>query len=324
MENHPPGVSVTAPISPAMQRANLILFRPFDLGKWFAIGFCAFLANLGQGGNGGRYNRAATVKGNASGSQPQMNNYLSHARDYLHANLGWIIPLAVVLFVIVIAVTILLLWLQSRGAFMLLHCVALNRGEVGVPWRKYAPEAHSLWLFRLVLGAVSMVLVLPFIAWLVWMFLAMSANHRQFDLRVILLFVEVGLGWFCISLPLFIASVFTRQFVVPIMYLRGGTCMDAWRILLPILAANAGRFILYILFQIVIGIVVMFLLIAFILCTCCIGAVLLVIPYIGSVVLLPVTIFLRSYSLIYLAQYGPEFDVFRAGENPGWEPIPAA
>ena len=44
-------ISVINPISPAIERTKLVLFRPFDLGKWFKLGFCAFLATLGEGGS---------------------------------------------------------------------------------------------------------------------------------------------------------------------------------------------------------------------------------------------------------------------------------
>jgi hypothetical protein len=36
------------------------------------------------------------------------------------------------------------------------------------------------------------------------------------------------------------------------------------------------------------------------------------IPYLGTVLMLPILVFERSYSLYYLAQYGPEWDVFAA------------
>jgi len=36
-----------------------------------------------------------------------------------------------------------------------------------------------------------------------------------------------------------------------------------------------------------------------------------VIPFLGTVLLLPVHVFKRSYSLYYLAQYGEEYDTFR-------------
>ena len=36
-------ISVALPISPAMDRVKRVLFQPFDLGKWFMIGFGAWL-----------------------------------------------------------------------------------------------------------------------------------------------------------------------------------------------------------------------------------------------------------------------------------------
>ncbi len=46
-------VSVIDPVTPAIDRVKLILFKPFELRKWFVIGFCAWLAYLGAGGGGG-------------------------------------------------------------------------------------------------------------------------------------------------------------------------------------------------------------------------------------------------------------------------------
>jgi hypothetical protein len=54
--------------------------------------------------------------------------------------------------------------------------------------------------------------------------------------------------------------------------------------------------------------------------TCCIACCLMIIPYIGTVLLLPVFAFGRSYSLYYLAQYGPHYDVFPP--DPAPTPLP--
>jgi len=82
---------------------------------------------------------------------------------------------------------------------------------------------------------------------------------------------------------------------------------------MALLSANKLRFTLYLLFQIVIRIVITVIVgigvcIGF--CLCC-ASCLLFIPYIGTVILLPVLVFTRAYSLYYLQQYGPQYDVFR-------------
>ena len=49
----PVEINVVEPVSPALERVKRVLFQPFDLGKWFVIGFCAWLACLGEGGGSG-------------------------------------------------------------------------------------------------------------------------------------------------------------------------------------------------------------------------------------------------------------------------------
>jgi hypothetical protein len=53
-----------------------------------------------------------------------------------------------------------------------------------------------------------------------------------------------------------------------------------------------------------------------VLATCCVAGCLLGIPYLGTVLFLPVLVFLRSYSACFLAQFGPDYDVFRVVPAP--------
>src|SRR2546426_9583856 len=48
--------SVTRPVSQAIDRVKRVLFQRFNAGKWFVIGFCAWLASLGGGGFHGGFN----------------------------------------------------------------------------------------------------------------------------------------------------------------------------------------------------------------------------------------------------------------------------
>jgi hypothetical protein len=118
----------------------------------------------------------------------------------------------------------------------------------------------------------------------------------------------------CLIIPTVIIFVlidkFTTDFVVPIMFLRQGTTVTAWREFWRLLTANKGKFALYILFQIVIAIAVGVIVMACVCITCCCLGCILSIPYIGTVALLPILAFDRSYTLLYLRQYGSEFDVF--------------
>jgi hypothetical protein len=77
-----------------------------------------------------------------------------------------------------------------------------------------------------------------------------------------------------------------------------------------LIGPNTGEFVLYILFQIVIVLAIGAITLAAILVTCCIAGCVMLIPYIGTVLLLPVLVFKRAYSLYYIAQYGPAYNVF--------------
>lgn len=298
-------MSVIDPIGPAFEKVKTILFRPFDLGKWFTIGFCAWLAYLGSGGGGGN-------GGGRGGGAPDAREGFGQAKEFVLENLGWIIP--VVIFVVMLGIVLWLVftWLSSRGRFMFLHCVAENKAEVKVPWAKFRQHAHSLFLFRIVLGLIGFAAIgLPCL--FVFGLIAIMVAGNVPGVAAVLGFVMIGLIVAAIWITLFLVGKLTTDFVVPIMFLRTTSCTAGWQEFLTILSANKARFVLYILFQIVIAIVIFTIIsMGFCIgcCFCCVS-LLLLIPYIGTVILLPVLVFKRAYSLLYLRQFGPEFDVFR-------------
>jgi len=310
-------VSVVEPLTPAIERVKTILFRPFDLGKWFAIGFCAWLAHLGRGGGGGG---GGGMPGGGSGGGSEIRNGFFHARDYVMANLPWIVPVAIVGFVLIVALWLLVVWLSSRGRFMFLHCVANNRAEVKVPWSKYERQANSLFVFRLILGVIGVFAVFGPIVF-VGLLITGMVSAGQPAVGGIAGAVFIVLAIILISICLAVVVLFTGDFVEPIMLMRMTSCTAAWGEFVGILGANKGRFFLYVLFKIVIdmaiGVVVMLIVCA----TCCCAGCLLAIPYIGTVLALPLLVFKRAYPLYYLQQYGPQYDIFASEEQaPPQEP----
>jgi hypothetical protein len=296
-------ISVTRPISQAIERVRQILFNPFDLGKWFTIGFCAWLARLGESGGsgGGNFNGNSNHGGD-------VHQQFEHARTYVVENLYWIMPVAICAAVFIFALMAIFIWLNSRGKFMFLHCVALNRAEVVEPWHRYEAQANSLFWFRLALAAIWMVIAIPFAVLMVIVTLPMFRNDA-WNFGGMLLLGGLFTGLFLIGMCFLLIRKLTTDFVVPIMFLRGNRCVEAWREFRQLLGANFGNFVLYLLFQIVIGLVVGLMTLA-ILIACCLLCCVLAIPYLGTVLLLPLIMFHRAYSLCYLAQYGPRFNVF--------------
>jgi uncharacterized RDD family membrane protein YckC len=93
--------------------------------------------------------------------------------------------------------------------------------------------------------------------------------------------------------------------------------MRAWSVFLKLFSRRAGHFLLYGIFIFVLIIMVVIAVIIFGFVTCCIGFLLLIIPYVGSVVLLPVSYTFRAFSVEFLEQFGEEFTIFPEEEvNP--------
>ena len=117
----------------------------------------------------------------------------------------------------------------------------------------------------------------------------------------------VGLLWVLYGLFAGLVSRCLEDFVIPIMYRFDLTAMEAWGRFLKLLKPNFWRVVLYALFTIVLGMAAGMAVLALILITCCIAGCLLGLPYIGAVVMLPVSVFFRFYSIEYLAQFGQEY-----------------
>lgn len=304
MNTQASAISVTVPFSQAIDRVKLVLFRPFDLGKWLVIGFCAWLAQLGEQGFGGNFNFGG---GHDHGGN--VRHEFEQAKEFVMNNLYWIIPVTIAVVTIGIALWLVFTWLNSRGKFMFLHCVALNKSEVVVPWQKFAHQGNSLFLFRILLGLIGTVLTLPLVAVILITIFHMIQRGEP-SAGGILMSIGVMLVVIALAIVFTLIGKLTKDFVVPIMFLRGAGWRKGWGEFWGLLTANFGHFILYLLFQIVLALAIGAIVLVVVLATCCIAGCLLALPYLGTVLFLPVLVFSRSYSLHYLAQYGGDYDVF--------------
>lgn len=287
-------VSVIDPIGKAIDRVKEILFNPFDFSKWMAIGLCAWLASIGSGGFHFNF--------------PSNTNYDSFKefKYFFMQNMIWLVPLLIALTAISTVLFILFLYLRCRGRFMFLNCIALNSSQVSEPWKKYSSHANKLFIFSIIAGMIfffsATALLIPV------MFLVYA---KFFKAQLLLVFIGAALMILLLSLVFMIFSKLTHDFVVPIMYLRTSSCVDAWKEFLQLLSKNKLNITVYILFQIVIQMAIIAIVLATICLTCCLACCLYALPYVWAVVLLPLLAFSRAYSLYYMQQFGEAYDVFK-------------
>jgi len=307
----PPDVQVIRPFNQAIELTKTILFRPFDLTKWFIIGFAAWLANLGGGGG---MNVPTTNWRTSTRNNPAFDGL----RDTIHqTSTATLIVGLVVLGILILGLIILFAWLRARGRLMFTDCVVRNRAAVKEPWREFRSLGNSLFLFSLLVGlgflALTLILGLPFIA-----MVARGHHHPPNPLAIVMIVVWAGV--------VFIAGIawaLINHLMVPIMYRRRCRALDAFRAAIGVINANPGEITIYCLFWIL-----LFIATAIIGCvatclTCCVAAL----PYIGTVILLPIFVCLRGFGLLFLRQFGPDYDVWfglpetTAGvTDPGYNP----
>ena len=301
------------PLSRAWGRMVKALFRPFDLHTWLIVGFTAFLAGLtdwnGGGGSGGN--------GRGDADFEDVLNFPYVAWEWLLDHPGWFTLILFGLMVVILLV-FLLTWLSSRGKFMFLDNVVHDRARVTKPWHEFRSLGNSLFLWRICFGFIFFVV---FTTFLVFCFLSLyNLYESYFPPQTTILSI---MGLVALAVLLFIVAgyvtLFLNDFVVPIMYQNRMTVIPAWGRFLQLFSRHILYFLLYGILMFLLHITAIICVIMIGLMTCCIGLLFLIIPYVSSVLTLPISYTFRAFSLEFLGQFGPEFRVFPQTEDTSLE-----
>ena len=297
MNGTEPKIEIFKPFGEAFELTKKILFQPFDLMKWLVIGFAAFLSgHLGGVGINFRPRQANHM----------LPPHFDHWRPWLQITIAFFALL-------VFALIIVLVWLKARGNFIFTHCVVRNRAAIREPWREYRKEGNSYFLFFLAIMLGVLVLVAIMIATFIALgWLGYHARERSpitFIGSLLFLFV------FWLSISIFIGVV--SYFMAPVMYRRRCRALEAFRDVTLLIAHNLSSFVLFCLFGIVLVLAVLMIGTIVTCATCCLAAL----PYIGTVILLPLFVCLRAFGLLFLRQFGPDYDVWMNFTPPEFLPV---
>jgi len=300
-----PQISVSEPVTQAIECARIICFDPFDFKKWFVIGFCAFLALLLQ--DGGLNIQIPDFSGPGRGPNP-----LQGALDWIKANVGLTVLIALAWFAFVFALWQLCVWLSCRGLFMFMHCIIFNRAEVVEPWHRYASLGNQLFKLAAIANAAWMGLSILSMAaglGLAWNDIV-AGRFSAVSITALVLFVLVAVGMW-IFFEIFHAIL--RDFVAPAMYLRNIGPVEAWRVVrAEIFDGRLGTIAIFYLLRIATHFVHSTAAVL----VCCVTLCLAGLPYLGRVATLPVLVFHRAYPLYFLEQFGPQWKFFPEAPPP--------
>ena len=303
MNGSEPRIEIFKPFGEAFELMKKILFHPFELKKWLVIGFAAWLANLGAGGGGiGNFNYPDNRREGAE----KFNEAIGQIPQPVLITGICVLICVVLLFIVLFA------WLRARGRFILVDCIVRNRAAVAEPWKEFRAEGNSFFLFSVVVALVvvpmiviaGLVLIVPFIP-----------GRGQ---------TEPGVGfWIGISLTAFISVclifvwTLATQLMVPIMYRQRCRARLAFIQAVDLVSSHPGPILLYVLFLLLLAVAAVMISCAVTCATCCIAAI----PYVGTVILLPISVTLGAFSLLFLRQFGPDYDVWASFMPPEFLPM---
>lgn len=276
-------IEIFAPFGEAYELTKRILFRPFDIGKWFVIGFAAWLATFFSG---------------ASFNYNKIQNWNTESHRFAAPSAVHQVSALPVIITVIIALVLVVvfLWLNSRGRFIFVDCIVRNRAAIVAPWREYRVEANRFFLFQLI---VTGCVLLVFCGAVLVYFLTPWQVHSNLSITLLVVFFAI---WIVIMI---LYSLVTR-FMIVVMYRRRCGPIEALRDVSSLLFDHLGVFVLFELFTIV-------LYVAALIVSClagCVTCCLAIIPYLGTVILLPIVMVLFAFPLCFLRQFGDAYDVW--------------
>ncbi len=290
------------PLERGWERASRILFRPLDPVRWLVIGFAAWLAGLGRdmGCAFGARSDGDSFRRLPLEAPPHWFNR-GEVIDHL-----WTLPFVVIALMVALALVVLVLWLSSRAKLVFLDNVVREEAVIVEPWGRLRELGNSLFLWRLGFAAATLLVLLVALG---LTFGPMVVGAFDDGLRALSFAGMLFGGGLLLVFGVAVALVLLLldSFVVPIMYRFNLSATAAWKALLPWLKARPGAFLLYALLLLALSIVVAIGYTIVCVLTCCVAAL----PYVGTVLLLPLWIDYRAFSVEFLAQLHPDFDLFR-------------
>ena len=303
MNGSEPRIEIFKPFGEAFELMKKILFQPFELKKWLVIGFAAWLANLGASGGGiGNFNYPDNRR---EGAQ-KFNEMIGQIPQPV------LITGICVLICIVLLLIVLFAWLRARGRFIFLDCIVRNRAAIAEPWKEFRPEGNSFFLFSLLVALVliaviviaGLALIVPFIP---------RGDHAQPGLAF---WIGLSLFVFVVVCLAFVWAL-VSQLMVPIMYRQRCRARLAFAQVLDLVSSHPGPILLYVLFLLLLAVAAVMISCAVTCATCCVAAI----PYVGTVILLPIPVTLGAFSLLFLRQFGPDYDVWAGFVPPEFFPV---
>lgn len=249
-------ISAIDAISPAFRHAREQLFQPLRVGQWLRLALVGLLA--GELSSGGC---------NSNFQMPRHNNH------FIGTALPRIDPVAMAGLIALLmglgtVLYILFLYANSVMRFILFDSVIERRCEIRHGWnRRHTPGVrYFLWQLAFLAAVMVGMTILIGIPAAIALAAGWLTNPKQHIAPLILGGMFLFFVVLAFVVVIAVVHVLTKDFVIPQMALEDLSAFQAWKRLLPILGAEKGPYIGYLLMKIVmtLGVAVVVGIIAFI------------------------------------------------------------
>jgi hypothetical protein len=242
-------------ISPAIERTKRQLFAPVRFRHWLRLAtLCLLTGEMTGGGGGGWTGLNLTIPNTNRGGKGLLNpaTWPNPVDPRLMEYLPWIAAGVFVIF----ALALVFVYVASVFRFVVFETVLYDRCELMNGWRRWQRQGSSyfLWVIGFGLACLLAVIVLIggplYFAWLAGVFSQPGEHIVLLALGGVLIFLLAA----TMILVSAVGSVFTKDFVVPVMALENVGVLAGWRRVLPMLAADKGAYVVYVLMKIVLAV----------------------------------------------------------------------
>jgi len=238
---------------PALQNVKRVLLSPFSMRKWLKLGLIAFLAGVvaGGGGIGG-----GGPSGNGGADFDQVGPQIM---GWYQAHTGAIIAGAIGIGIVGLAVFLIMLYVSSIFRFIFMESVITTETRIRESWHRNKAEGISYMWWRIGFGLASLLLVALLFGGpvtILVLFILGPAKGGGFAAvggAIVLGLVTIFFALIC-ALVIGLINAMTRDFVLPLMYLRRIGSVAGWRAFWPILCGNKLGFLIYFLLKFVLAI----------------------------------------------------------------------
>jgi hypothetical protein len=294
----------------AYEHTRRLLF-PFRFDRWLALGLVAFLDQCGRGSGGlGPNLKVGNPFPGKGASAGDVTGGLGEVGAWMGAHVALVVGLAALGIALIVALTALILWINSRAIFVYIENVATGGTEIARPWRAHAERARSYFAWSFGLALAFMMVLLTLVGLGIAAVLTMVDEGYKLVVAFLVLVPLLLLAVMATSL----VSLALRDFAAPVQMAADVGCGAALRVVIALVRAHPLAFFLYVVLKIAFGIAQGVVVLVAACFTCCC----ILLPVVTQTFLQPLFFFERAWPLYLLRQMG--YDLLTA-PAPRAEPL---